>query len=244
MYEDGTLQSFFHSEASPWWTVNKNKELCPGRLLMAFVPHTDLIPNVLIPESRSEATVHNRINYRIEDFSVANPPPNPKLPTAALQDFPGERKFVYRAKKRPVVVVSLGGPEIPKDLRPGTKPKWQTAPTMLVAPYYGSEENDFRAGWHGALVERIQRCEYPQYMWERLPINNPSRESILKFDHIQPLGRHYKSFEMTDYVLCDEALEVLNDWLMWLTRNEMPEKSSLYEIRESLLEINGSYTSE
>ena len=240
MYDEGTLQSYFHSETSPWWTVNKSKELCQGRLLKAFVPHTDLIPNVLIPESRGEATVHNKINYRIEEFSDTNPPRNPKLPVAALQDFPGERKFVYRAKKRPVVIISLGGPEVPKSLRPGTKPKWQTAPTMLVAPYYGSEKTDLRAGWHGTLVERIQRCEYPQYMWEKLPINNPPRESILKFDHVQPLGRHYKSIELTDYVLCDDALEVLNDWLMWLIRNEMPQESYLYEIRESLLDINGS----
>ena len=164
MYEDGSLQFFIHTETSPWWTINKNKELCRGRLLMAFVPHTDQIPNVLIPESRGEATVHDRINYRIEDFSVANPPRKPKLPITAVHDFPGEKRFVYRAKKRPVVVISLGGPEVPKSLRPGTKPKWQTAPTMLVAPYYGSEMTNLRAGWHGALVERIQRCEYPQYI--------------------------------------------------------------------------------
>lgn len=238
MYEDYTLQSFFHSEASPWWTVDKSKDLCQGRLLKAFVPHTDLIPNVLIPESRGEPTVHDNINYRIEDFSVANPPSKPKLPVAAAHDYPGERRFVYRAKKRPVVVVSLGGPDIPKNLRPGTKPKWQTAPTMLVAPYYGSEQTNLRAGWHGALVERIQRCEYPQYMWEKWPINNPPRESILKFDHIQPLGKHYKSFEMTDYVLCDEALKILNDWFMWLTSNKMSSKGGLYTIRENLLAIN------
>ncbi|OGR08089.1 MAG: hypothetical protein A2511_17900 [Deltaproteobacteria bacterium RIFOXYD12_FULL_50_9] len=239
MYEDGALQSFFHSDTSPWWTVNDSKELCRGRLLMAFVPHTDQIPNVLIPESRSEATIHNKINYRIEEFSVSFPLGNPKLPTAALHDFPGERHFVYRAKKRPVVVVSLGGPEVPKNLRPGTKPKWQTSPTMLVAPYYGSEKTDLRAGWHGALVERIQRCEYPQYMWEKLPVNNPPRESILKLDHIQSLGSHYKSYEMTDYVLCDNALDILDDWLLWLTRNELPLKSNLYEIREELLMTNG-----
>ena len=77
-------------------------------------------------------------------------------------------------------------------------------------------------------------------MWEKLPLNNPPRESILKLDHIQPLGRHYKSFKLTDYVLCDDAQDVLNDWFMWLTRNEMPQDSYLYEIRESLLEINGS----
>jgi len=106
MYEEGTLQSFFHSEKSPWWTISTSKELCRGRLLKAFVPHTDLIPNVLVAESRAEPTVHDRVNYRIENFSIANPPRNPKLPVAALQNFPGERRFVYRAKKRPVLVIS------------------------------------------------------------------------------------------------------------------------------------------
>lgn len=79
---------------------------------------------------------------------------------------------------------------------------------------------------------------------EKLPINDPPRESILKLDHIQPLGRHYKSYEVTDYVLCDDALDVLNDWLIWSTRNEMPKDSYLLEIRKSLLEVNGSHLSE
>ncbi|MBM9515046.1 hypothetical protein [Desulfogranum marinum] len=157
------------------------------------------------------------------------------MPTAGIHNFPGERSFVYRAKKRPVIVVSTGGPQLPKGLRPGTKPKWQTNPTMLVAPYYGSEENDSRAGWYGALVDRIQKCEYPQYMWEKLPLNDPPRESILKFDQLQPLGKHYKAYEITDYVLCDDGIEVMNDWIMWLTRNQMPSDSNLYMIREELL---------
>jgi len=235
MYEDTTLQSYFHSDQKPWWVKEEPKRIVPGRLLWAFLPHTDLIPNVLIPVGRASDTEHKVANYRIEDFSTANPPKKSRLPVAALPDYEGERRFVYRAKRRPAVVISTGGTDIPKILRPGTKPKWQTAPTMIIAPYYGAEENDLRAGWHGKLVERIQQCEYPQYMWERLPINHPPRESILKFDHIQPLGRHYKSFEITDYVLCKHAVEVLNDWLIWLTRGMIPEDSFLYEIREELL---------
>ncbi|HEC99584.1 MAG TPA: hypothetical protein ENN18_04290 [Proteobacteria bacterium] len=127
---------------------------------------------------------------------------------------------------------------MPRDLRPGTKPKWQTNPTMLVAPYYGSELTNFRAGWHDALVERIQQCEYPQYMWERLPINKTPCESILKFDQLQPLGKHYKAYELTDYVLCEDALDILDDWLIWLIANKLPKESNLYEIREALLDIN------
>jgi hypothetical protein len=108
---------------------------------------------------------------------------------------------------------------------------------LLVAPYYGTEMNGLRAGWHGAIVDRIQKCEYPQYMWEKLPISNPPRESILKFDHIQPLGKHHKSYDVTDYILCDDGLKILDDWLLWFNRNMMPSTSDLYEIRELLLGI-------
>lgn len=165
MYDEETLQAFFHTESSPWWEVDESNNLFPGRLLRAFVPHTNLIPQVLIPDSRgNDPTQHQKVHYRIEDFSTASPPKRPKLPTAGTHNHPQENLFVYRAKKRPVLVISTGGATVPKAMRPSSKPKWQTSPTILVAPYYGSEQTGLRAGWHGALVERIQKCEYPQYM--------------------------------------------------------------------------------
>jgi len=88
---------------------------------------------------------------------------------AALPDYPGEVRTVYRAKARPVVVLSAGGPEVPRELRVGAA-GWQTAPTLLVAPFYGVDPGGTRGGWREDFVTRIRRGEYPQYLWDKLPL--------------------------------------------------------------------------
>jgi hypothetical protein len=62
------------------------------------------------------------------------------------------------------------------------KPKWQTAPPVLVAPYYGVDEGGKRAGFKSEFVSRIRRCDYPQFMWDKLPIRGNTIESILRLD--------------------------------------------------------------
>ena len=115
------------------------------------------------------------------------------------------------------------------------KPRWQTAPTILVAPYYGADREGKRSGFREEFVERIRRCEYPHYIWDILPLPGGAGESILRLDHIQPIGKHYESYEWTHYSLSEEAMLILNEWLYWLLEGELPEKSTLLEIREALL---------
>ena len=105
---------------------------------------------------------------------------------------------------------------------------------MLVAPYYGADLGGKTGGWRPEFVERIRRCEYPQYMWDSLPLGG-REESILRLDHIQPLGRHGESYELTEYVLGEEAMLLLDDYLDWLIQGEIPAGSVLRDVRTALL---------
>lgn len=87
---------------------------------------------------------------------------------------------------------------------------------MLVAPYYGVDTDGKRSGFRGEFVDRIRRCEYRQYIWDRLPVGNV-RESILRLDHIQPIGLHHDSYELTEYRLSEDAADVIDEWFQWLT---------------------------
>jgi hypothetical protein len=59
----------------------------------------------------------------------------------------------------------------------------------------------------------------------------------LRFDHIQPIGRHHNAHEWTSYRLSDEALSVLDEWLVWLFRNQLSADRVLADIRVELLKL-------
>jgi hypothetical protein len=156
------LQDFFRR----WWTTCEKKlPLRRGQLVYAFVPHVGLTPYVLTPEGRTEATEHERASVQIERARVGALARKTSLPVAALPQYPGEVWTVHRAKVRPCLVVAVAGSDVPQALAGS----WQTKPAFLVAPAYGSEQTAKRAGWPKPLVERIQACEYPQYLLEQFP---------------------------------------------------------------------------
>ena len=136
-----------------------------------------------------------------------------------------------------MLVVSTGGPEPEKGLRTGSA-RYQTKPTMLVAPYYGTGTGSGTGAWRTEFVDRIRRCEYPQYVWDQLPLGSPS-PSILRLDQIQPLGRHGEAFERTGYSLSDDALIILDEWLDWILRGKLREGGLLEECREAFLSERG-----
>jgi hypothetical protein len=140
---------------------------------------------------------------------------------------------LYRAKKRPALVLSTGGAEVSKNLKTGSA-RYQTNPTILVAPYYGADLGGSTGGWRPEFVERIRRCEYPQYMWDSLPVGG-RKESILRLDHLQPIGKYGKSFEVSDFELHPNAIEIVDEYLTWLLSGGLPSDSILREIRAALL---------
>lgn len=228
-YPDDSIQNF----VGTWWTSDDTRDFRRGRLLRAFVPFPDQQPLHLSVEGRTDPREHGKANFSLEPLDPRRPYRAPQLPVAALPDAPGEIRVLYKGKVRPVLVVSPGGPDIDSRLRIGAA-KWQSAPAMLVAPAFGVAADGTRGGWREEFVARIRRCEYPQYLWDRLPIGG-APDSVIRLDHSQPLGRHGNSSEWTPHCLTDDALTILDEWLGWLITGLLPEDSVLAEFRRSVL---------
>lgn len=232
MYPDDSIQAY----VGEWWVTEETHDVRRGRILRAFVPHVFQVPMVLTLVGRSSPTDHSHATYKLEPLKTSQPPKLPRIPIAAVPLFEGDVLAAYKAKKRPVLVISAGGPEISRSLTSGS-PKSQVAPTMLVAPYYGAEAAGRRAGFKGEFTSRIRRSEYPQYMWDRLPIGGSTDESILRLDQIQPVPRHPDAFEWTHHCLSDDALMILDEWLHWLFEGDLRENAILRDFREGLLDL-------
>lgn len=98
-YPDDSLQKYFDDQS--WWEKSQNKQLSPGRLIWAFIPHVDLIPKSLIPAGRAEdeAASHDKIRFEIADLRIKSTISKKELPAAILPSYPGECYTVHRAKK-------------------------------------------------------------------------------------------------------------------------------------------------
>jgi hypothetical protein len=213
-----------------WWTSTEEGAIRPGRLIWAYVPHVDQHPYVVVPEGRTDPEDHASADYRFQPFNIKSPPSDAKLPVAGLPHYPDEVRLVYRAKKRPLLVLSGSGSPVEAALRVGAA-RYQTNPTILAAPYYSCESR-----WKKEFVERIMRCSYPQYMFDILPVPG-GRESILRLDHVQPIGAHSEAYEPTGFKLTARALELVEQQFRWL-RTAVLEKAELFEIRNTLLEVS------
>ncbi len=110
---------------------------------------------------------------------------------------------------------------------------------ILVAPYYGAQEGGLRAGYPPEFIRRVERCEFPQFMTDFLPFHR-SEESLLRFDHIQPLGRHHESIEATEYCLSDDALEIIDEWLTWIITGFLVKGGLIDDMRKDFLKISDS----
>ena len=231
-YPDDCVQNLCHD---PWWEKTDGQELRRGRLIWAFLPLFDHQQFVLVATGREESEQHRSAKYRVEALDVRHPPREAEdLPVAALPSHPGSVKALYMAKRRPALVLADPGPKVERRLRKGF-PSYQTAKTMVVAPYYGADQDGTRAGWHPDLIRRIRWGEYPQFICERLPISGPE-ESVLRLDQLQPLGCDPKLSDLTEYQLSQEALGIVDDWLTWHLFGGIPEGSFLADARSVLLD--------
>lgn len=221
-----------------WWESCDKDELKRGALIQAFVPHVDQIPNTLIPVGRNEAGEHSKAIIEISPLRISASRSKGTLPVAALSIPNDELWTAYRAKKRPCLVIGNLQPHVDDELR-HDMPRKLTSPTLIVAPYYGADQDGRRAGYNPVLVDRIRHAEYPQFMLDYLPITGPN-ESILRLDHIQPVGRHYQAFEHSGYCLSDEAIEyIMDDWLQWLFYGGLPKECLLIEYQKEMIATYG-----
>jgi hypothetical protein len=225
-YPENTIQSLVDC----WWTEPDKKRIERGRLIWAIIPYLTSQTLRLIPEGRSDPTDHSRVQCKIEPLITQRP----KIPVAALPEDEGEVHLVHKAKRRPAIVLSTGGKSLSKSLHTGS-PGWQIAQMILVVPSYGSERSEKRTGWKPQFVERIKTCEYPQYFWDILPIPSEG-PSILRFDQLQPIGSHYSNYELTDFVLSEDALVIMGECLDWLFTGELESDGVIDSFRKELLE--------
>lgn len=210
MYPEDSVQSL----TNEWWIEERTGNIIRGRLIRTFVPYPEMEP-----------------------FRIGDPPPAiGLLPVAALPLREGETYFVQRGKVRPAVVLSTGGQEIPLTIR-GGRERWQANRTLLVAPFYGADRGGTRGGWPAQFVDRIRRAEYPQYVWGQLPLAGGPSESILRLDHLFPVGADPAGFQLEPYRLSAEALQLVDEWLHWLMTDTFPEGSVLATIREEFAKL-------
>lgn len=207
---------------TPWWVENTAPGLRSGMLLWAFIPHVDQVPKALVPKGRTQATEHSLVDCEIVPVNSNRLFQISRLPVAGLPIFNREILAVYRAKRRPVLLLVPPYEDNSQKLSPG-KPKRLVRPTALVAPYYGVDEGTGkRAGYPQKLVNRIKQCEYPRFIWDKLPLDGTD-ESILRLDHMMPMSTHHVAFQPTRFELSVEALAVVMEWLEWYLTGLLPE---------------------
>ncbi len=229
-YPEDSLQNFI---SDTWWIKDETRDLKTGSLLWAIVNHAGIVPHRLEIQGRTNPTEHSRADYLVQKFSVQSRPADQKLPIAALPAHAGESYALYRAKTRPVLVISTNFPQVAKADR-GRQLRYQTDPAILVAPYYGVNAGK-RVGFKEPFLSNIKRCEYPQYMWDCLPFAKNGEGSVLRLDHIMPIGRSQDWFKHTGYSLDENAVHIMKQWLSWVLEGELDPESELHEIRETLL---------
>ncbi len=223
-YPDDCIQALKGADA--WWIANDKYEICRGALITSFIPHIDQVPYTFEPLGRTNATEHQRADVKVTPLKVDQPLKQTALPVAAMPLHGGEVWAAYRAKRRPCLVIGEECPTVDKALTRGM-PNHSSAPTILVAPFYGVDRDGSRAGFNPAFVERIRHCEYPQFLWDMLPLDKGPDESILRLDQVQPIGRHHHSHKVYAYRLSEAALDVIDGMLEWQLRGGVPEGHDL-----------------
>ena len=157
-YPEDSVQFLFEPG---WWERSQSKTIRRGSLIFAVAPHIDQVPYAFEMIGRKEPEKHDAAELVAKPLKANAPLKQVQLPVAAMPLHTGEIWAAYRAKKRPCIVLACDSPEVGKSLIAG-KPKKQTAPTILVAPYYGADQNGKRSGYKPTFVEAVRHCEYPQ----------------------------------------------------------------------------------
>ena len=80
---------------------------------------------------------------------------------------------------------------------------------------------------------RIRRAEYPQYVWDSLPLSDV-KQSILRLDQLQAIGRSAVANEILPYSLSETAMIIIDEWLTWLLQGGLPEEGLLHGLRKEL----------
>lgn len=232
-YPDDCLQSAIADE---WWLEDSAPSLSRGALVAAFIPYVDQTPFTFEPIGRKDATQHDKATVRVAPLKVDQPLKQTQLPVAAMPLHGNEVFCAYRAKRRPCLVVGTQSPRVDRKLTQG-KPNHATSSAVLVAPFYGVDQGVKRAGYNAVFIERVRQGEYPQFLWDKLPIKSGPQESLLRLDQIQPIGTHHQAYKPLGYKLSEGALVVLDELISYQFSGGVPAAGIFAAYRELIEEM-------
>jgi hypothetical protein len=69
---------------------------------------------------------------------------------------------------------------------------------------------------------------------DSLPLGK-NTESVLRLDHIQPVGDHHTYYEALPHQLSEDAITVIDEWIEWLLTGQLPDAGTLAAARSLLL---------
>lgn len=225
-YPDDCIQSLL----GEWWVSAEKNVIKRGTLIWVMTQHADLPRQELIPTGRPDPRNHHLADLELQSLNIRAKHKPPPLPVAGLPHFPKERYLVSRGKVRPALVVS---DLVKYPAKEKGASKWITAPSVLVAPCYGATPDGSRGGWPAPLVENVRLCQHAQYVWDQLPLGGIT-ESVFRLDHVQPLRFNSADFDFTGWELTPNAVEVLDDWLLWYRTGTVAEGGVLQMAVEEL----------
>lgn len=232
IYPEDSLQNVFNVEN--WWEKTDQNELEVGSLIQSYLPFVSLEPYVFIPCSRQNAEDHQTAKVSVQALNVNVR--RDALPVAGMPVHQGEVWSAFRAKFRPCIVLAAQSNNVESNLTKG-KASRSTAPTYLIAPFYGSSvKGGKRAGYSEAFIERVRHCEYPQFHWDYLP-HIGGEESILRLDHLTPIGTSYKSYKNLNYKLCKQGVDLLRELLAWHIDGNIKSDGDLASYKNIIAEV-------
>ena len=56
-------------------------------------------------------------------------------------------------------------------------------------------------------------------------------------DHIQPISSHPSAHQITEYVLTNDARQLLDEYIQWFVTGTMREDGILHDLREEFLKL-------
>jgi hypothetical protein len=108
---------------------------------------------------------------------------------------------------------------------------------MMIAPYYSVNPTG-RTGFPPPFVQRVRRLEFPHFFWERLPVPGDEEGSMLRIDHLQPIGHSASACEKTKWRLTKDALDLISDHVDWFMAGRIPAESLLASLRQDYLDLD------
>lgn len=233
MYPDDCLQSIYGDDN--WWVTDEDADLNQGDLIRCFIPHVDQIPYTFEPIGRNDPRDHEEAIVKVAPLKVEKPLKQTDLPVAAMTLYKNEVWAAFRAKNRPCLVLGTNN-KIAKSKFTQGMPKTNYASLILVAPFYGA---DHTSSFTPAFIERVRHCDYPQFMWDILPMYD-GKESILRLDQTQPIGTHHNAFKKTGFKLSEEALGVVNELKTFVLEGGLPKDGDVIAYQELIKESFGT----